>query len=702
MQIVIDQDTSPQVIAASLTISAGQKMALSVQVPLSYALTHGPIGQMYIDGIGGRAEAQSISGDVVTITAHSKIGSTTLDRSKYDPTYAAATSLTAWLDRIAAAVSGGTSYSADGAILDAAPYTHGMAASSPYQLLTTIAGCYGMDIIHYSTDTGDVFKVAQPLSQASGSISIGDLSSLTYDDAIADAETVSIVKTAPIQQHDKTVASMGSGLEIKRTSQGLPYYDGSVRYNQISRFWDGRTTTISKEEIIQQLDVPVVLADPDASDDPWYKTKFAYSPYFGIWLQAKRDQQEDNLYSTSVTGSPYSGHTTELRLDRLDTPPTTGTWEHSTASYTARREQYFGVFSVRRVIGTTAYNFFRDIFYAHPPEGEPQHTKTQDNSNGIIDRSSLYPSVPYIFWQPYDNSRDSQKTDYYVTDSYSTTNYKYIDYQVENDAVITQLPNAAQYPWLPCRRDLVSSTDSTTHTTPTPGVSVDDTTNASTVSAALFDTGWDDLTHPPTIDEDFIELSGVTLPKTAAVTTWFDASAQPDADRQWMGIGCIGNIRYSAGRGERKLTLRPGMQPGRLTARAMSGQVQHFNIQRAFSLYRLGAVAPVIITFIASGEKSFTVPQHQNPSGRVYSITGTVWREPATARACIPYIQRQHNPGRRVRFTIPTSVRTVSDAIDITGTVQTLVSERVYITGITVDYRAGLITYSGRVIADNQ
>ena len=46
MQIVIDQDTSPQVIAASLTISAGQKMTLSVQVPLSYALAHGAISQV--------------------------------------------------------------------------------------------------------------------------------------------------------------------------------------------------------------------------------------------------------------------------------------------------------------------------------------------------------------------------------------------------------------------------------------------------------------------------------------------------------------------------------------------------------------------------------------------------------------------------------------------------------------------------------
>ena len=681
MQIVIDQDTSPQVIAASLTISAGQKMTLSVQVPLSYALAHGAISQVYIDGIGGRAESKSMSGDVVTITAHSKIGSTTLDRSKYDPTYAAATSLTAWLDRIASAVSGGTSYS--------------------YQLLTTIAGCYGMDIIHYSTDTGDVFKVAQPLSQAAGSISIGDLSSLTYDDAIADAETISIVKTAPIQQHDKTVASMGSGLELKRTSQGLPYYDGTVQYNQISRFWDGRTTTISKEEIMQQLDVPVVLADPDASDDPWYKTKFAFCPYFGTWLQSLHEESEQNLYQTLVTGSPYGGHTTEQRLGRLDNPPASGTWESYDASYTLRHEQYFGVFSVQRVIGQTTYDYNRDQFYANPPAGEPQHTYTQDSQTGTIDRSALYPGIPYIFSQPYDNSRTSSVTDYNVTDSNGTTKYKYIDFSIVNTAQINPQPAANQFPWLPCRRDLVSSTDSTTHTTPTPGVSVDDTTNASTVSAALFDTGWDDLTHPPTIDEDFIELSGVTLPKTAAVTNWFNASAKPDADRQWMGIGCIGNIKYTAGRGERKLTLRPGMQPGRLTARAMSGQVQHFNIQRAFSLYRLGAVAPVKVTLIASGEKSFTVPQHQNPSGRVYSITGTVWREPATARACIPYIQRQHNPGRRVRFTIPASVRTVNEAIDITGTVQTLAGERVYITGFTADYRAGLITYSGRVIAEN-
>lgn len=700
MQIAIDNDTAPQVISAALNVSAGGIMSLNVQLPLSYATAHGPIRQVYIDGLGGRVESQSRSGDVLTIQAHSRQGSDVLESIKFDPTYPQAQTLAAWLDRIAEAAGAASDYSADSALLASGPYTRGLSTGSPLSLLRTIAACYGMDIIHYSTMAGDVFKIAQPLTTSAGVIALSDLTALSYSAELSETQNISITRTAPIQQHDKTVASMGSGVELKRTSQGLPYYDGTVQYNQISRFWDGHTTTISKDEIVQQLDIPVVLADPDTSDDPWYKTKFAYSPYYGSWLQAKRDQNEENLYNTSVAGSPYSGHTTELRLDRIDTPPTTGTWERSTASYTARRDCYFGVFSVRRVIGTTAYSFFRDIFYAHPPEGEPQHTKTQDNSSGIIDRSSLYPSVPYIFWQPYDNSQDAQKTDYYVTDSYGTTNYKYIDYQVVNSAVITQIPSATQYPWLPCRRDLVSSTDNTTHTTPTPGVSVDDTTNATTVSAALFDSGWDDLTHPPTIDEDFVELSGVELPKSRSADVWFNAAAQPDVDRQWMGIGCVGTIKYTAGKGERKITLQTGLQPGRLTAREMNGRVTHYNIQRAFSLYRLGAIAPVNITFIASGEKSFRVPRGQYRTGKIYNVTGTVWREPATATACLPYIRRQTNKGIAVRFTIPCALRSVNDALAIVGTVQTLGLDRVYITAFATDYRAQMITYSGQVIAD--
>ena len=291
---------------------------------------------------------------------------------------------------------------------------------------------------------------------------------------------------------------------------------------------------------------------------------------------------------------------------------------------------------------------------------------------------------------------------YYGWISNAYTVYKSLDTARDSAAAVPPAlqPAAALYPWLPTRREVYSSTITTATDSSIPGIVTTTKTQQTTATKALYDSGWNDTTHPPTIDEDFISLSGVALDKTTTGDVWFNASAEPDPDRQFAGLGLIGTVKYTGGNGQKKIVLDPGLQPGRMTVQKPNGQTQTYNIQRAFSLYRLGAIAPVNITFIASSEKSFSVPQAQYRTGKIHNVTGSVWREPATATACLPYIARQHNKGIAVKFAIPMALRSVAGAIAIVGTVQTVGLDRVYITGFAADYTAQSITYTGQVISN--
>lgn len=699
----IDQDTSPPVMSAQLAAGRGQKMTLAVLIPRSYYDAHAPVGYIYTDDYGGKVESVELTDSTATLRAHSKIGSTTLDYARVNPNLGQECTLAAWLAALCALGSVGITYhNLNSALALSLPYMRGQAVGSLFGVLSSIAACYGIDLYHTSTASGDVIRVAQAELTTSGSLD-GILTALSYNEQEAQYQRCVIVRTAPVEQHVETPVSVGRQTQPKRTTQGHPYLEAEVEYNQINRWWDNRTTTLSYEEI-RALDAELTIEDPETTQDEWYKTKLAYAPYFGAWLKERIERSVNAMYKTSVSGSIYGGDTTETRGQQIDEPPSDmSTYEVYTDTTTTASYIYYGLFSTLREWGVATLDRVLDTWYLNPAPGRQPHTIEETHTSQAQNYVNLWPNIPYVFAQPTNGATTAERSDYYGWISGSYTEYKYIDYSYDAKSEVdtAHQPSPQQYPWLPAIRETVSSADTTVTDTSIPDTTTT-TTQALTVSKALLDADWDDLVKPPTIDERYLDLASldaVHIDKSSTAR-WFNASANPDADRQYMALGCVQNYKYTAKTSQEQITLTPGHEPGRLTARWIDNTVApvYYNLEHGLSLNRLDTQGKTVqCTLLSSSQASFSTAEPAE-RGETYSITGSVWRSRATALACIPYIERQHNATCSAQLTTTLSLLPTADAMALLGTTRELRDEAAYITDVSIDYRAETVNLSAVIL----
>lgn len=709
----IDGDTNPPILAASLSAGAGQIMALSITVPSAYYDSHKPIGYVYAQGFGGQVSSISAAADTVILTAHSKAGDNVLSYARVNPAIQNAGSVQSWLSGLCALGGITAQFAGDTAILNSVPYIRQQAVADLMDVLQTIANCYGIDVYHISADTGDVILFAQPGLTAAGSLD-GILSALTYTDQDREYEQCVIVRTAPIEQHDKTPLNRERLSLLKQTTHNHPYLEAEVQYNEINRYWDGKITTFSYEELAA-LDSEVTLKDPAEADaeDEWYRTRFAYSPYFGSWLKTKYERSEDNVYGISITGSPYGGSTTETKTGRLPAVPTDGSpYDHYTESYTQEDRVYFGVFPSDLPYAVATYDYYKDTWYLNPGQDEhgqplPPHNIEENHTSNVKSWSDLWPDTPAVFFvgEGESHMREADAYNYQLSGS-QYTKYKSIDFSLDAEETVTAAyqPAAADYPWLPTVRSVKSVSRTTTPEEALPGQTIQTTTEQKIVTKALFDSDWNDFVKPPTIDENYLEtgsLDAVALDKAAA-GVWFDAEANPAADRQFAGLGCVQNYKYSLATSQEKIYIRAGHEPGRLTAawNDNTNLPQYYNLQTGMSLNRIYTGDQTLqLTLISSSSKSFATAR-ANATGKSYTITGSVWQDRETALLCIPYISRIHNHGRSVSANIPAALLSLQDAFGLLGKTKNLRNEAVYISGITADLKQETISLTGYVVVE--
>lgn len=704
----IDNDYNPPVIAANLTCSKGQKQTLSLTIPKTYYEANSPIGYIYANTYGGKAEVISYSGDYVIITAYSKQGSNILENARVNPSNINnVSSVQNWLTSLCSLGTVASSYAGNSSILSSNPYIYGLTVTSLLGALGTITNCYGIDYYHISTTQGDSIKFIHPSATVTYTLD-SYITSLSYSQQDTDKQQYVIVKTAPIEQHEEIPLSVERQTQLQKTSQNHPYLEAEVEYNEINRYWDGKITTFDYSEL-HGMDKEITIADPADmdSEDTWYRSYFVYSPYFGDWLKVGHDTTADQLYRIIVGGSTQGGDTTEERIEQIDSIPETGVpYEHYTEQGETEEHLYFGVWSTNRPYSYATWDSLKSTWYLHPVEGRPNPWQETDHDTQIKDFGGIYPDPPYAFFVNFGNSQSRMESDYNAVLAYGQYSlYKYEHTETDGEDNITAYtPTPAQYPWNPTIREAVSSQITRTEDDiQQTGRHSYTTTQALTVSKALFDAEWDDFVKPPTIDEAFLEngsLSNIRLDKSSE--RWFNAEAAPAEDRQFRGLDCVQNWKYKLANSQEKIYLQAGHEPGRLTARWLNGTMapQYYNLQRGMSLNRIFVNnSTVQCTFISSSQKTFsTAPYRQND--KTYTITGSVWRDKATALLCIPYITRQHENSRQITFSIPFSLISINSAVELLGTTNSIKSEKVYITAINADFRSELVSYSGYVIPE--
>ena len=700
----IDNDTNPPVLSANLSIAKGSKQTLSITIPRKYYNQHAPLTYMYVNNYGGKIEGITQNGNTVTLTAYSKQGSNTLEHARVNPVNVNSTTVQTWLDSLCSLASASSAFSGDNVILASNPYTTGQAIASLIQCLATITNCYGIDFFHVSTTQGDSFIFSQPALNISYTLDtyITDISYTHNDTAY---KQFIIVRTVPIEQKEEIALGADRNYTLQKTAQNHPYLEAEIEYIPIDRYWDGKITTFDYQEL-HNLDAETVIQDWDTIDsqDEWYRSKFAYAPYFGTHLVKRVHWKKHTLYYIVITGSPYGWDTTEQRIGYAEDPEW-DPYEIADGESTSETNQYYGVWSTNRPWAYYDWSTMSSVWYLNPSPIGPNPDIEHGGDSGISDYGDVYPNPPNYFLQTYRTSDSWQQSDYRhkasSQEGYQT--YKTVRGESDYTDTITQYqPTVYQYPWLPIAREQVSRVmHSQSVDTHVEGETETEYTETLTVSKALFDAGFNDSYHPPTIDENFLEtgsLSNIHLDKSSH--TWFDAEAAPAEDRQYMGLGAVQNYKYKLANSQEKITLTPGHEPGRLTAKWENGtRTDLYNIARQFSLNRLGNNTTVHCTFISSTQEAFTTAPWRQED-RTYTITGSVWRNKPLAEACIPYITRQHTDNRQVTFTIPFALLGITSLITLLGKTCLIYSENVYITGLNADFRTEMTVITGYVLPD--
>lgn len=702
----IDSDTNPPILAAQMSAGAGQKMTVSVTIPAGYYDARAPIGYIYADGYGGQVSAVSRSANTATITAHSTAGDSVLDYARVNPHIQQADTLQSWLTGLCALGRVSAQYTADAAILASVPYTRQQAVDSLMGVLQTIANCYGMDVYHKSNADGDKLLFAHP--SATPMYALDDVvTSLTYTDQDREYDQCVICRTAPIQQRVQTPLNNERLNILQKTSQNHPYLEAEIEYNEIDRYWDGKTTTYSYEEL-KNLDAETIIQDWDTIDsqDEWYKSKFAYAPYFGNHLVKRTHWKKHTLYYIIITGSPYGWDTTEQRIGYAEDPEW-DPYEIADGESTSEENQYYGVWSTNRPWAYYDWSTTSSVWYLNPSPVGPNPDIEHGGDSGISDYGDVYPNPPNYFLQAYKVSDSWQQSDYRhkasSQEGYQT--YKTVRGESDYTDTITQYqPTVYQYPWLPIAREQVSRVlHSQSVDTHVQGETETEYTETLTVSKALFDAGFDDFVKPPTIDENYLEtgsLDNIRLEKSTH--TWFDAEANPDPDRQYMSLGAVQNWKYKLATSQEKIYIQAGNEPGRLTAAWVDGTQppQYYNLRAGMSLNRIYTGDQTLqLTFVSSAGKSFTTAA-ANSKGKSYAITGSVWPTKEIALLCIPYISRSHNRGRSVSIGVPSVKLSIAAAVGLLGKTVSLRGEAIYIYGMSADWQTERVSLSGYVVTE--
>ena len=655
---VVGNDTAPPVLAASLQIAAGQKMTLSMTVPRDYVGLHAPIDYIYASGYGGRVEKIEYSDLTAVLTAYSKVGTKLLDYTRVNPAQNGVVSVSAWLNAICSLMDAGSRFLGDNVILAATAYTQGIAVGAFLTTLQTISSCFGLDVIHISTNGGDNFKFCHPGFY----VCQGDLSGKIIQFGLqAEKPTYNncvLTRIAPVKQRDSMVVAPGRGSGgVQYTSQQTPYLNGVCN-------------AVSIDNVVTRLrDLSVLISPADlaAWRIPYDLSRYA-APLFGDYVQYEMTETED--WSDPIE------------------PGWTSRYQERSQDKTQRDMYVYGLWA----LGQTMGHFHHDH---HVVRLERDEAPVVDDFN---------------------DDHDIVNDDFYVdyTDKYYSYAFKSIGYILtpngwvvrrgqigqELETWVINKPKLSDWPWLLLASRIDKVESNTSVDTESGRISTySNWTKTETYrfiekSGPLFDAGFDDVYHPPTIDPN--PPAEISLNKHSE--TWFDATAAPAEDYQFMGLGLVANISYSLNSNSERIALKPGHEPGILTARWQDGSkiVKHA-VYDDFDLSTLNASSAVTCTLVSSDQDCFTTADGSE-TGQIFTLTSDVWTTKQVALACVPYVLRQQCQNVKVDFVIPFVLLAIDDAIDIVGKTSNINGFLVYITAVSVDFGTESYSFQGYAI----
>ena len=692
----IDSDTAPPIIGAVLTVAVGSLQELTLTVPRSYydGLAAEP-EYIYAGGYGGKVESIALSDAQAVISAKSHAGGNIVDYLRINPSadeYAAET-VSGWLSNLTAGANGTAAFSGDGAILGSRPLTVGLAVGEFFSTLCQLAGCFGLDVVHTAADAGDVYKFIHAAVTAGGAVNA--VLSLSVQGSKPAYDYAGIVKTAPIDQRDTCTISAerrNNPYGINYTSQGHPYLEGTWNPEPIRVYWRDWTLDggmrLSPDDFAK-YDKQLKLMDEDYEDDPDYKDAFGYAPFFGQLLETWRNTETIGgncvTYHQSVEGTLYH---------RFGVWPNNVPWNKS---YWERHYEHY-----RRPADASAQvppAFDPSQPYA-PNNPNDYPGLTVENNNGSLlheEDEELYEQYPYSFGHEFlDETSTGYRADYGVIDTNGTeglTSYEaahskdWFEDKYEAGSDISK----GGCPWLPVAREVVSCNNVVTR-----DGSSETTVQEITVSKALFDADFDDVHHPATIDPD----PPVDIHLDKHSETWFDPTASPAANCQFMGFGLTANIKYQMGWNSQYIMMRINGGAGAATARWDNGsKVQRYNAADWY-LAEIpdGSSGSVKHTLISSNSRSFSTV-NGTEEGEGYIVSGTVWSSKAIAAVCVPHILRQQNRTEQVNFSVPLSVSALDAVVDMVGAAVSVGGHTVYITSVSCDFASETAAFAGCVLA---
>lgn len=726
----IDSDTVPPVIGAVLTVAVGSLQELTLTVPRSYydGLADEP-EYIFAAGYGGKVESIALSDAQVVITAKSRAGNNTVDYLRINPSaseYASET-VRGWLSNLAAGANGTAAFSGDGEILGSRPLTAGLAIGDFFSTLCQLAGCFGLDVVHTAADAGDVYKFVHAAVTAAGAVNA--VLSLSVQGSKSAYDYAGIVKTAPIDQRDTCTISAernNNPYGINYTSQGHPYLEGTWNPVDIPVYW--RQWTLGNgirfnPEDLAQYDHQLQLTD-DEPHDMHFKDAIVLAPFFG--------KLTENITSVSHSFSAGAIDSAGAPMTNPSTsPPVNGDYLEEYGRGESTKYFCYGVWPTNVDYGKDVYTweeirynrdsaepeyipYFEEIIPYFDPENPTTTFPAPNGHNGVTNSKGsdiwvyegeddeYFQEKPYVFEQScLESSSMSYKVahldrrmygeGYVIGWGYWGSNRtQFVDmYEAGSDI------NRRAYPWMLLAREIISSNVVSDNEHDDFG-SKDTLTQEAVVSKALFDASFDDTYHPATIDPN--PPTDIHLDKHSA--TWFDPTASPPINHQFMGFGLVANIKYQMGWNSQYIMMRIAGGAGAATARWDNGsKVQRYNAADWY-LAEIpdGSSGSVKHTLISSNSRSFSTVDGTE-EGEGYIVSGTVWSSKAIAAACVPHILRQQNRTVQVNFSVHLSVSALDAVVEMVGAAVSVGGHTVYITSVSCDFASETAAFAGCVLA---
>ena len=685
-------DAAPPILSAELKVTVGSLQEVMLTVPRSYydSLTSEP-EFIYAAGYGGHVESVAFTANQVAIAAKSRAGSNAVDYTRLnpsDPAYAADT-VSGWLTNLAASGNGSANFSGDNVILGSSPLIAGLAAGEFFSTLRQLAGCYGLDVIHLAKAGGDIYKFAHAAVNASETLN--KVLSLSFQGSKPSYDYAGITKTAPITQRDTAAnsAEHNASSRVKYTSQGHPYLEPEatdieyIGYRGVNG-WQRP----GFDQISSWFDKQLKLGDEENQTDTTYQEAFIYAPYFGSLLVNERNYQntyslETYQYSNGSTftispGDPLPDNPQHLSYSLIRT---------ENYSYQSQNSKwyYYGVWPANVPWGT--WNYLQTD--SHTYLDKPPTTRRDEYSGILEDDIEDYSDRPYAFRRDVrqDEEDEATTTNYFnLSGDYGSSEVHISHY--ENKQNITLNPGLQDYPWLPIARDIVSSRYIANGSNRSQEVYV---------SKALFSGNFNFANRPATIDPD----PPADIDIETHSESWFDPTAMPAGNYQFMGLGCVANIKYKQAISYENVLLltEPAGVAATITARWANGsKIRRYNVVD-WDIPEVpdGSDGVVFYTMLSSASRSFSTLDGTE-TGEGYIVTGTVWSSKAIALACVPYILRQQNRSVQVAFNVPLVLSAIDDMVALVGATVLLFGKAVYITGVVCDFNAEVAMFSGCLV----